>query len=244
MDCSLTLWRVSFLNSVLQAYPLARWISSWWLNQPIWKRCSSNFGSFPQGSRWKWKIFEITTYKDINPYQTAQHFTISHMKGCNPLTLSMSQLTGGQFNPRNLNNPYQSLLQSTPFSKHQAGLIVTCSSGKYPKTSRNMTSWWFQPIWKIWVKMGSSSPNMGENKISWTSTAFFRDTDWQLGSPWKISRKNIHQTKKISPTVQPIGDFPSLAPAQLQKRPDAKMLRAWEKKNNVLVWCHRFYRKC
>ena len=26
------------------------------------------------------------------------------------------------------------------------------------------SGWWFQPIWKIWVKMGSSSPNRGENK--------------------------------------------------------------------------------
>ena len=28
----------------------------------------------------------------------------------------------------------------------------------------SLTSWWFQPIWKILVKMGSSSPNRGENK--------------------------------------------------------------------------------
>ena len=26
------------------------------------------------------------------------------------------------------------------------------------------TGWWFQPIWEILVKMGSSSPNRGENK--------------------------------------------------------------------------------
>ena len=30
--------------------------------------------------------------------------------------------------------------------------------------SRKRTSWWFQPLWKISVKMGSSSPNRGENK--------------------------------------------------------------------------------
>ena len=36
-----------------------------------------------------------------------------------------------------------------------------------------ITGWWFQPIWKIWVKMGSSSPNRGENyfkKIFWVAT--------------------------------------------------------------------------
>ena len=27
-----------------------------------------------------------------------------------------------------------------------------------------ISSWWFQPSWKIWVKMGSSSPSSGENK--------------------------------------------------------------------------------
>ena len=27
-----------------------------------------------------------------------------------------------------------------------------------------ITGWWFQPIWKILVKMGSSSPGRGENK--------------------------------------------------------------------------------
>ena len=29
------------------------------------------------------------------------------------------------------------------------------------------TSWWFQPLWKIFVKMGSSSPNRGEKKNVW-----------------------------------------------------------------------------
>ena len=29
--------------------------SSWWLNQPIWKICASQIGSFPQGSGWKFQ---------------------------------------------------------------------------------------------------------------------------------------------------------------------------------------------
>ena len=38
-------------------------------------------------------------------------------------------------------------------------------NGKVP---RNWTGWWLnQPIWKILVKMGSSSPNRGENKNIW-----------------------------------------------------------------------------
>ena len=33
------------------------------------------------------------------------------------------------------------------------------------------SGWWFQPIWKIFVKMGSSSPNRGENsKNLWVAT--------------------------------------------------------------------------
>ena len=32
------------------------------------------------------------------------------------------------------------------------------------------SSWWFQSIWKIWVKMGSSSPGKGENKNIFQTT--------------------------------------------------------------------------
>ena len=34
------------------------YITGWWLNQPFWKKISQ-IGSFPQGSGWKWKIFEL-----------------------------------------------------------------------------------------------------------------------------------------------------------------------------------------
>ena len=34
---------------------------AWWLNQPIWKICASEIGSFPQGLGQKWRIFETTT---------------------------------------------------------------------------------------------------------------------------------------------------------------------------------------
>ena len=130
------------------------WTVLWLCANPSEKDARQIVDNFPNDRGENEKYLKSPPGYTVNPNQTAQHLTISPMKGCNPLTLSMSQLTGGQFNPRNLKNPYQSLLQSTPFSKHQAAPIVTCSSGKYPKTSRNMTSWWFQPIWKILVKMG------------------------------------------------------------------------------------------
>ena len=34
-------------------------LSGWWLNQPNWKICSSNWIMNPQGSGWKWQIFEL-----------------------------------------------------------------------------------------------------------------------------------------------------------------------------------------
>ena len=33
----------------------------------------------------------------------------------------------------------------------------------FVKKNRNKTGWWFQPLWKIWVKMDSSSPIFGVN---------------------------------------------------------------------------------
>ena len=36
------------------------WHTSWWLNQPIWKICEpSNWIMKPQGSGWKYKMFEL-----------------------------------------------------------------------------------------------------------------------------------------------------------------------------------------
>ena len=32
---------------------MLKYISSWWLNQPLWKIFASQIGSFPQGSGWK-----------------------------------------------------------------------------------------------------------------------------------------------------------------------------------------------
>ena len=32
-----------------------KWIIRWWLNQPIWKICDSQIGSFPRGSGWKFR---------------------------------------------------------------------------------------------------------------------------------------------------------------------------------------------
>ena len=39
---------------------VSEWITSWWLNQPIWKMCSSQIGFiFPQFSGWKLKKIEL-----------------------------------------------------------------------------------------------------------------------------------------------------------------------------------------
>ena len=47
-------------------------------------------------------------------------------------------------------------------------------------------SWWFQPIWKIWVKLGSSSPIFGVkmSKNLWVATTFFFEClSWSLSHP-------------------------------------------------------------
>ena len=36
----------------------------------------------------------------------------------------------------------------------------------FETTTQLITNWWFQPLWKILVKMGSSSPSRGEHKNS------------------------------------------------------------------------------
>ena len=45
-------------------------MSSWWLNQPIWKICKSQIGPFPQFSGWKWKKFELPSPSIITPPKT------------------------------------------------------------------------------------------------------------------------------------------------------------------------------
>ena len=45
----------------------------------------------------------------------------------------------------------------------------SCTTGDVKNCTANngmncLSSWWFQPIWNILVKMGSSSPNRDENK--------------------------------------------------------------------------------
>ena len=52
-----------------------------------------------------------------------------------------------------------------------------------------LTSWWFQPLWKIWVKMGSSSPSFGvkfeKNIFELPPTFVFYSTiDIILSFPW------------------------------------------------------------
>ena len=61
------------------------------------------------------------------------------------------------------------------YANHRKGLThrVTCVVSEAPPTSTppwttkcrtKKSSWWFQPIWKIWVKMGTFPTVRGENK--------------------------------------------------------------------------------
>ena len=53
----------------------------------------------------------------------------------------------------------------------------------------NCTSWWFQPIWNILVKMGSSSPNRDENNKYWIFETTNQSCAWEFVS--HISQPSI-----------------------------------------------------
>ena len=47
-------------------------LTSWWLNQPFWKMCESQIGSFSQGSGWKY--FFIWNHQPVDGWSTT-HFS-------------------------------------------------------------------------------------------------------------------------------------------------------------------------
>ena len=55
-------------------------------------------------------------------------------------------------------------IQYSPWKMVLGKTILTFLLGSNKRPIFRFSSWWFQPLWKIWVKMGSSSPNKGENK--------------------------------------------------------------------------------
>ena len=63
----------------------------------------------------------------------------------------------------------------------QAGFRY-CQFGCLYGTKPTFSSWWFQPLWKIWVKMGSSSPKFGM-KISKYFSCHHPPSTFQT---WKI----------------------------------------------------------
>ena len=56
-------WTLQNLETKHGGNPRQRWglenKTGWWLNQPIWEICSSNWVHLPQFSGWKSKIFEL-----------------------------------------------------------------------------------------------------------------------------------------------------------------------------------------
>ena len=79
-----------------------------------------------------------------------------------------------------------------PFSRH---LWVTVNNPKGAiKDHKPCSGWWFQPIWNILVKMGSSSPNRDEHKkyLKPPPRCFF-ETFWCCPSTepelWTVSRR-------------------------------------------------------
>ena len=123
---------------------------SWWLNQPIWKICASPIESSPQPRVENIQISPTTT--QIGMYIGSQWI---------PWRLifrSMEKISG---------KPWLHILQRLN--------MIWFSSPKFPDPSKvqiilnlrfkmniwhiflHLSSCWFQPLWKIFVKMGSSS---------------------------------------------------------------------------------------
>ena len=66
----------------------------------------------------------------------------------------------------------------------------------YTLASLTVSRWWFQPIWKILVKMGSSSPNRDEHKQYLKLTLIYF---WVfVASLWKFSKRFFGTNSKRS----------------------------------------------
>ena len=68
-----------------------------------------------------------------------------------------------------------------------------------PIFTKKNTSWWFQPIWKIWVKMGSSFPNFRGEKFQknmWVATHHPRK-NCPLGTTWHHRDANLSFSPRL-----------------------------------------------
>ena len=65
MSYQLPVWSYRRPRFEILAYAIRiETIVGWWLNQPLWKICSSNW-SFPPNNGWKYKIFETITQRNL-----------------------------------------------------------------------------------------------------------------------------------------------------------------------------------
>ena len=66
--------------------------------------------------------------------------------------------------------------------------------------------WWFQPLWKIWVKIGSSSPSFGMNikKNIWVATI---QLHIHISNSFFLSKKNLTSSSDSPPSFS--SDSPS-----------------------------------
>ena len=76
------------------------------------------------------------------------------------------------------------------------------------KQKHTKTRWWFQPIWKNWVKMGSSSPILGgrNNKKTYLSCHHLENHHLEIYQLTIFSPKIPHRTAPVYSLVQGIAN--------------------------------------
>ena len=147
-------------------------LAIWWLNQPNWEYAQVKIGSWIynfQGEHQKnsWKLPRLTPVPLIFSY-------VCFLEGIQNMMSNSSSFQRGE-NERCFSSALINYLNKVTkkgrinmgvrFTKRYMvtlqGLVQCWES--VPRFEHN-SSWWFQPIRKILVKMGSSSPNSGQHQ--------------------------------------------------------------------------------
>ena len=112
--------------------------------------------------------------------------------------------------------------QESPTSQRISGLQCQPKmwNQKYRAVKKYFNSWWLsQPIWKIWVKLGSSSPSRGENsKNIWNHHVVYMLPSMKS---WLIKYGSLKKTalSRFRPALQNLGQCRGAAKKWLDCNP-------------------------
>ena len=162
--------------------------TSWWLNQPLWKICSSTWIIFPQFSGWKFpKIFENCHYRKKMSPKTSSKWghgapQISRMIHGRPNVLSSAATNRG--NMRHFWQQQKSRIEN--------------------RVKKTHPGWWFQPNWKICSSIWIISPSRCEHKKYFKppfSSSILSVVLWKNNLQWEFLASD--STPSTSPILPP-----------------------------------------